>query len=374
MSTNETTGRPSAQALRAGAMTMIAAGNPLASVAAVFGVPAETLRTLLAQPGQSLPGDVAPPAPAPPWHQFPGTAVFRSPGYDVIVVFGGMLIFLMIIGWMLFFAPTPVPRKFLGLWMLCAIGCTWTLIHMIRAAPVNRFEMGADAIARFTLAGRVVLPYADIVAYSSAMGKGYYDLKFLTRHGVALTLYPSFAQMEDEKLAAWLQLIPERDSALTQSPSTRLTNWLCGLLLAGGMLFAILRPAVIAVHDSYEASISAGWPTADGVVTESVFLSGGGKSCRYGLRLHYTYTVQQHAYTGDNYRFGGICTADARAIAAAYPVGKSIAVHYRPAHPADSVIAPGAISFNMAYDILACLGVAAFLGAVFLRGRKRQPS
>jgi hypothetical protein len=70
-----------------------------------------------------------------------------------------------------------------------------------------------------------------------------------------------------------------------------------------------------------------------------------GKGCRYPLHFHYRYTIRRAQYMGDNYRFGGVCGTDSRSIAAANPVGKRLAVHYRPRDPAQSVIVPGGGSY-----------------------------
>lgn len=121
------------------------------------------------------------------------------------------------------------------------------------------------------------------------------------------------------------------------------------------------------------ARASTHWPTTDGVVTASAALPGS-RACHPALDFHYVYTVEQHQYAGSNYQFGGVCWKDARAVAAANPVGAHIAVLYRPRDPAQSVVHAGAASFSAILDV-AVLGILLLiLGAKWYRSRRPAQS
>ena len=211
----------SPRATRDSAMALIAAGNTPESVAHVLGVPVDTLREWAARPAEALPGDVAATAePVRPWLRFPGTVVYPS-GSNWAIVAAALVALLIVVpatGWRLVF-DGHLRAGAIALSALVALACLAAAIQAIRAARVNSFEMRPDAIARTTLAGCTVLPYADIIGLTAVMGKGYYAVQFLTRTGVLLTIHPTFAQLEDERLWAWLRAIPTRDGGPMRRPS-----------------------------------------------------------------------------------------------------------------------------------------------------------
>ena len=212
---------PSPRAIRDSAMSLIAGGNALESVAHVLGVPVDTLRAWAAQPAEAVPADaMRATEPVRAWLRFPGTVVYPS-GSNWAILAAALVALLIVIpatGWRLVFDGHPRPGV-VALCVLVALACLAAAIQAIRAARVNCFEMRPDAIARYTLAGCTVLSYADIIGLTAVMGKGYYAVQFLTRTGVLLTIHPTFAQLEDERLWAWLQAIPTRDSGPLRRPS-----------------------------------------------------------------------------------------------------------------------------------------------------------
>ena len=213
---------PAPRATRDGALALVAAGNTLESVAHVYGVPVGTLRGWIAQPGDALPGDAAPASvPARAWLHFPGTVVFWSGSNWAIIAAAlvAVLVSVPLAGWHLVFDGHARPGV-VAACALAALACAAAAVQAILAARANRFEMRPDAIARFTLAGCTVLPYADIVGLIASRGKGYWFVQFLTRTGVTLSIHPTFEQLEDERLWAWLRTIPRREGG----PMTRLPD------------------------------------------------------------------------------------------------------------------------------------------------------
>jgi hypothetical protein len=208
------------------------------------------------------------------------------------------------------------------------------------SARATRFEMHPDAIALHTLAGCTVLHHADIVGLTRFSTKGgKEEIQLLTRDGVGLTIAPRRVHLRDRRLAAWLDSIPESGEA-TQATADRDARW-CAYILPVCQFILVIFVLGTSIRNTYMGNVSTWWPTTNGIVTESVSLSNGGKGCRYPLHFHYRYTVGHAQYMGDNYRFSGVCGTDSRSIAAANPVGKRLVVHYRPRDPAQSVIVPG---------------------------------
>jgi hypothetical protein len=87
------------------------------------------------------------------------------------------------------------------------------------------------------------------------------------------------------------------------------------------------------------------YPTAAGVILSSRVHessdSEGGSS--YSAKIRYAYDVGGRRYECDRYRYGmmGSGRRGAQAVAASYPAGRGIVVHYNPANPADAVLRPG---------------------------------
>lgn len=360
---------PSDRVVRAGALAMMAAGNTLETVAGFFGVAVDVLRALLSQPVEALPPDVA--LPAQPWHQFPGPIVYRCPNYALIATLGIMQIAVGAVGWVLFSSPRYTGPVFISTWLVFAIGYSVALALAIRAARINRFVMGRDAIAGYTQDGCTVLPYAAIVSYVKEVKNGRYCFQFLTCSRAALSVSASVAQTKEKHFAAWLKSIPASDNTLlTSTPSKMLTMFPILISTCMILLFSV-RTGLEAVHAAHASKLSAAWPTIDGIVIKSVPLTGGGKGCRNGLRFQYTYRIAQNQHVGTTYQFGRMCSADVKQIAAANPVGKHLPVHYRPDHPLESVIVPGLVSRDMAFDMFEMLLMMS-IPAFFLRYWKEK--
>lgn len=156
---------------------------------------------------------------------------------------------------------------------------------------------------------------------------------------------------------------------MTRTPPSPNANRAGALALIAAIFTGV--PGLVAVRYMDNARSSASWPTTEGIVTESGWSASGGKTCPYDLRLRYVYTLGGQHYGGSNYRFGGVCTEEVRRIAAANPVGKRILVHYRPAHPDDSVIVPGSAVSDMAPRLFASLGFSALAFILYRMVRKR---
>jgi uncharacterized protein DUF3592 len=87
------------------------------------------------------------------------------------------------------------------------------------------------------------------------------------------------------------------------------------------------------------------YPTAAGTILSSRVHessdSEGGSS--YSAKIRYAYDVGGRRYECDRYRYGVMWSGRRRAqsVAASYPAGRSVSVHYNPANPADAVLRPG---------------------------------
>jgi hypothetical protein len=92
------------------------------------------------------------------------------------------------------------------------------------------------------------------------------------------------------------------------------------------------------------------WPVTPGRIMSSgveAFQddSGEGPSqTHYRSRVLYTYEVNGHLYAGDRLRLGVVTSSNipgmARRLAARYPVGSEVDVHYNPESPGESVLHP----------------------------------
>jgi hypothetical protein len=154
---------PSPHAIREGALALVAAGKPLESVAAVYGMSVQSLCKLLLQPADGAPGETPPSEPAKPWHRFPGTVVYRYGMDGMVATFATALLGVGMVGAAQVFGAGHAGA---GRWVAAFIACALALFLAWRSAPVKRFEMRRDAIVRTTRSGRLVLRYADIVAAS----------------------------------------------------------------------------------------------------------------------------------------------------------------------------------------------------------------
>jgi hypothetical protein len=130
--------------------------------------------------------------------------------------------------------------------------------------------------------------------------------------------------------------------------------------VVGMILFAVLLLllAVAGAHCSRvlrlgqlmnTAAASRKWPTVEGRILSSGIresrVSGKSRSTReFEFMLNYDYTVNSRSYSGSRIYFGYSPEAEkepAYDLAGDYPSGKTVVVHYHPAHPAESTLETG---------------------------------
>jgi len=94
------------------------------------------------------------------------------------------------------------------------------------------------------------------------------------------------------------------------------------------------------------ARASASWPTADGIVTQSIVSrstdADGADS--YSPEITYSYKVDNTNFTNSTIKFGENSYSSrkkAEGIAAGYPIGKNVTVYYDPEKPDRAVLEPG---------------------------------
>ena len=95
-----------------------------------------------------------------------------------------------------------------------------------------------------------------------------------------------------------------------------------------------------------DARASASWPTAEGIVNSSEVdrSTDGEGGTSYSPEISYQYLVNDLNYTNNTIKFGENSYSSRRKaeeIAAAYPVGRQVAVYYDPLEPDKSVLEPG---------------------------------
>jgi hypothetical protein len=119
---NSITAQSSPRSNRECAMELISAGNTPESVASVFGMTVEGLRSLIEPSAHTAPVDTTAPALAQPWYRFPGNAVYWCPDYAPAIVLVLLLALLVDVSWELVFSPHHHPPRLatvlLGLLML----------------------------------------------------------------------------------------------------------------------------------------------------------------------------------------------------------------------------------------------------------------
>jgi hypothetical protein len=210
---------PSARQTRDAAEAALAAGNPIESVAKVFGVPVETLQDWVRQRPEDVPGEPRH-EPERPWLRFPGTVIY--PSGLAADASGWLLVAIVtafpVLAWM---GVRLFPHRWeaLAASALVSVASIAALVQMIRSMRTCRVEMRHSEIARYDLKGCTVLPYAEIIGLTAGLLRGVYSIEFLTSSGKALTIYPTFEQLEDERLWRWLKSIPQRSGYPLRRPS-----------------------------------------------------------------------------------------------------------------------------------------------------------
>lgn len=267
MTANSTPVRPASGIIRDHAVALIAAGNSVASVAGVFGMPVDRLRSLLEQPADMPPVEATPAMPMQPWHRFPGTVVYRCPNYAAFfLLVPVMVVAISLVRQVL--ALSPHHPFVVGACVLVAVACVVGIFYAWQAARVARFEMGRDAVARYTLAGCTVVPYVDIVAMIKAPAGEGFLVQLLTRHGLTLTIVPRRVHMQDARLAAWVDSIPDSGREPIPSTSDKVSlRFSYGLMICSAALLVVTLG--MGIHNTYKSNIATTRPTTNGIVTES---------------------------------------------------------------------------------------------------------
>lgn len=159
--------------------------------------------------------------------------------------------------------------------------------------------------------------------------------------------------------------------------------------VTGPLLIAVIVFVIIGIGLTWfgagrliNASTSRRWPTTQGRIETTSIKKV--EERRHGMTLvrtrptiHYEYEVNGKPYRGDRFSFDMSIAVDANGaaleLAAKYPVGTTVAVHYKPGRPSRSVIEPGVTagcavwsSFFLLCGLMS-LGVAGWLARGSLR-------
>lgn len=126
-----------------------------------------------------------------------------------------------------------------------------------------------------------------------------------------------------------------------------------------GLFFLISSLAMVpSIYRECTLSLqSFGWPSVDGVVTESA-IQGSGRSRWWQLR--YSYEVHGQHLENNKYRFGFFEAINV----SEFPVGSPVKVFYRPADPRVSVLKPG-FGWNVAF-LIVFFAIALVIGTALL--------
>jgi len=121
------------------------------------------------------------------------------------------------------------------------------------------------------------------------------------------------------------------------------------LLLIGAILLTL---GLVAAR---RAKAAQSWPVIPGVVLSSTVVelestdSEGRSSVSYEPRVEYQYNVMGQTYTAKRIAYGATTFDDQKAseIAARYPVGAQVYVHYNPVKVSDATLETGAVSSKL---------------------------
>lgn len=138
------------------------------------------------------------------------------------------------------------------------------------------------------------------------------------------------------------------------------------------ILLVSLFFVVMGTREWMLARASLAWPTVSGAVDSSKVVSSRHKSksghhTSHHAHVEYHYTVDEREYTNSKvaFRVSSEGQSDAETVAARYPLGSAVIVHYDPVDPENAVLVAGA-DWSNAIPI----GVGLFCGAfsiVFIR-------
>lgn len=143
-------------------------------------------------------------------------------------------------------------------------------------------------------------------------------------------------------------------------------------------IFTIVGALVIftGLRGILESNASKSWPSTQGNVTSSgVHTPRSSASKRlYTPVVRYEYTVDGHRHTSGRVSFADASTSrssDAEKVAARYPAGSSVTVHYSRKDPASSVLEAGSTGANY---FLPLMGLGFFgAGLWFFRTSPKRP-
>jgi hypothetical protein len=259
--------QPSAEAVRASALALLASGNSLESVAHVFGVPVDTLQSWASQPASTLPA--AEPSAAEPvrqWLSFPTpTSYALGPmGKCATIALGLLLSSCPVLAWPFVFEDGTRTSTYF-IFFLLAAACVGLATAGILYARRARFEMRPHAIAKYGLSAATILPYSQIVGLTTTRnGKSAsYAIVLQTSPGTpAMTINPEDAHLRDRNLSTWLNSIPlqsgdpirRRDDDTGSSGASRVLSWLVNVLMVSMLLLFIRMPIATA------RAVLAGYP------------------------------------------------------------------------------------------------------------------
>ncbi len=151
------------------------------------------------------------------------------------------------------------------------------------------------------------------------------------------------------------------------------------IVFAGGVLFWVVGLLLVSqqIHALNSFATIQAWPVTDGTVVESRVI--GDRALR--ANIVYSYVVNNATFRDstdlDEPAFGGknIKRQEAETIAAAYPVGARVSVHYNPVNPNDSVLRTSpdwAIFGKMGLGSF-LFGAGLFLAVSYFRRRTGAP-
>lgn len=217
------TTEPSTAATRASALALLASGNSLESVAHVFGVPVETLRSWASDPAPPPPAQ-APAVTAPPasWATYPGTTTFAMGTLGRYAAFSLVPLLLAgpVFAWPFVFDGSKSGSGGFILF-IATLACLAAAACMLRYVTHMRFVMQPHAITAYMLGDGVSLPLARIEALTATRQpkSTSYTVVLHAKGGAPpLKIYPDYRNLLDDDLFAWLTAIPRRGGDVIRQP------------------------------------------------------------------------------------------------------------------------------------------------------------
>jgi len=218
---------PSEEAVRSSALSLLASGNSIESVAHVLGVPVDTLQSWAAHPAQPLPPPLpaqapAVTAPAPSWNNFPRTATFAMGAMGRYAAFSLVPLLLAgpVFAWpFVFDGSNGTSGTFI--FFVATLACVAAAACAVRYVTHARFVLQPHAITVYLLGDGVSLPLARIEALTATrqFRSRSYTVALHPKAGApSLTIYPEDRHLLDDDLFAWLTAIPRRGGDVFRRP------------------------------------------------------------------------------------------------------------------------------------------------------------